>query len=166
MHFRRVSTQLGTNESTYFMVNQMYRIHNSIYIILLYICICVCIRNEQPKALILGSNRNGCMPNSRLVTLDLPDSTCCKKKRTPSTSSSLSLFPSFSPFVQTYLFFLLPFILPLQHDADNATGKKQKENHGTRDSHVVPHRGTNRALFSLTSWIGRGRVLYEGYGRG
>lgn len=158
MHFRRVSTQLSTNESTYFMVNRMYMIHNSIYIILLYICICVCIRNEQPKALIeTGACR----------TLDLIFQTRhAAKRREPQAHPPLSLFPSFSPFLQTYLFFLLPFILPLQHDADNATGKKQKENHGTRDSHVVPHRGTNRALFSLTSWIGRGRVLYEGYGRG
>lgn len=149
----------STNESTYFMVNQMYMIHNSIYIILLYICICVCIRNEQPKALIeTGACR----------TLDLIFQTRhAAKRREPQAHPPLSLFfrPS-HPFCRltfsssSLSFFLFNMMLIMQQ------AKKQKENHGTRDSHVVPHRGTNRALFSLTSWIGRGRVLYEGYGRG
>lgn len=84
MHFRRVSTQLSTNESTYFMVNRMYMIHNSIYIILLYICICVCIRNEQPKALIeTGACR----------TLDLIFQTRhAAKRREPQAHPPLSLF--------------------------------------------------------------------------
>jgi hypothetical protein len=44
-----------------------------------------------------------------------------------------------------------------------AAGRK---NHGTRDSQVVPHLGTNRAALSLTSQIGRDAVLSESYGRG
>ena len=40
------------------------------------------------------------------------------------------------------------------------------KNHSTQDSHVVPHRGTNWAVLSLTSQIGRDAVLSESYGRG
>ena len=41
-----------------------------------------------------------------------------------------------------------------------------KKNHGTQDSRVVPHRGTNWAALWLTSQIGRDAVLSESYGRG
>ena len=40
------------------------------------------------------------------------------------------------------------------------------KNHSTRDSHVVPHHGTNRAVLRLTAQIGRDAVLSESYGRG
>jgi hypothetical protein len=45
-------------------------------------------------------------------------------------------------------------------------GRGIKENHGTQDSRVVPHRGTNWAALWLTSQIGRDAVLSESYGRG
>ncbi len=41
-----------------------------------------------------------------------------------------------------------------------------KKNHGTQDSRVVPHRGTNWAALWLTAQIGRDAVLSEPYGRG
>lgn len=41
----------------------------------------------------------------------------------------------------------------------------KKQNYDTRDSHVVPHRGTNRAVLSLTSQIGRDAVFSQSYGR-
>ena len=44
--------------------------------------------------------------------------------------------------------------------------KKEKKNHGTQDSRVVPHRGTNWAALWLTAQIGRDAVLSESYGRG
>ena len=44
--------------------------------------------------------------------------------------------------------------------------KKKKKNHGTQDSRVVPHRGTNWAALWLTAQIGRDAVLSESYGRG
>jgi hypothetical protein len=44
--------------------------------------------------------------------------------------------------------------------------KKEKKNHGTQDSHVVPHRGTDWAAPWLTAQIGRDAVLSESYGRG
>ena len=42
----------------------------------------------------------------------------------------------------------------------------EEKNHGTQDSRVVPHRGTNWAALWLTSQIGRDAVLSESYGRG
>ena len=46
-------------------------------------------------------------------------------------------------------------------------GKSAKnKNHGTQDSRVVPHRGTNWAALRLTAQIGRDAVLSESYGRG
>jgi hypothetical protein len=44
--------------------------------------------------------------------------------------------------------------------------KKEKKNHGTQDSHVVPHRGTDWAAPWLTAQIRRDAVLSESYGRG
>ena len=44
--------------------------------------------------------------------------------------------------------------------------KRGKKNHGTQDSRVVPHRGTNWAALWLTTQIGRDAVLSESYGRG
>jgi hypothetical protein len=44
--------------------------------------------------------------------------------------------------------------------------KSKNQNHGTQDSRVVPHRGTNWAALWLTSQIGRDAVLSESYGRG
>ena len=44
--------------------------------------------------------------------------------------------------------------------------KRKKKNHGTQDSRVVPHRGTNWAALWLTAQIGRDAVLSESYGRG
>ena len=45
-------------------------------------------------------------------------------------------------------------------------GFAKKRNHGTQDSRVVPHRGTNWAALWLTAQIGRDAVLSESYGRG
>ena len=45
-------------------------------------------------------------------------------------------------------------------------GNQSWKNHGTQDSRVVPHRGTNWAALWLTSQIGRDAVLSESYGRG
>src|SRR5260370_40336873 len=42
----------------------------------------------------------------------------------------------------------------------------KKENHGTQDSRVVPHRGTNWAALWLTTQIERDAVLSKSYGRG
>ena len=39
-------------------------------------------------------------------------------------------------------------------------------NHGTQDSRVVPHRGTNWAALWLTTQIERDAVLSKSYGRG
>jgi hypothetical protein len=50
--------------------------------------------------------------------------------------------------------------------ARGAKGKRQKANHSIRDSHVVPHHGTNRTVLRLTSQIGRDAVLSKSYGRG
>jgi hypothetical protein len=47
-----------------------------------------------------------------------------------------------------------------------STGKKRHNNHSTKDSRVVPHRGTNLAALRLTLQIGRDAVLSESYGRG
>ena len=44
--------------------------------------------------------------------------------------------------------------------------KKKRKNHGTQDSRVVPHRGTDWAAPWLTAQIGRDAVLSESYGRG
>jgi hypothetical protein len=44
--------------------------------------------------------------------------------------------------------------------------EKKKKNHGTQDSRVVPHRGTDWAAPWLTAQIGRDAVLSESYGRG
>jgi hypothetical protein len=41
-----------------------------------------------------------------------------------------------------------------------------EKNHGTQDSRVVPHRGTNWAALWLTAQIKRDAVLSESYGRG
>lgn len=41
-----------------------------------------------------------------------------------------------------------------------------KKNHGTQDSRVVPHRGTNWAALWLTAQIERDAVLSESYGCG
>ncbi len=43
---------------------------------------------------------------------------------------------------------------------------KQNRNHSTKDSHVVPHHGTNWAALWLTAQIRRDAVLSESYGRG
>ena len=40
------------------------------------------------------------------------------------------------------------------------------KNYSTRDSQVVPHLGTNLAIWKLTAQIGRDAVLSESYGRG
>ena len=45
-------------------------------------------------------------------------------------------------------------------------GEKEKRNHGTQDSRVVPHRGTNWAALWLTAQIERDAVLSKPYGRG
>ena len=42
----------------------------------------------------------------------------------------------------------------------------KRKNHGTQDSRVVPHRGTNWAALRLTAQIERDAVLSESYGRG
>ena len=42
----------------------------------------------------------------------------------------------------------------------------KKENHGTQDSRVVPHRGTNWAALRLTAQIERDAVFSKSYGRG
>jgi hypothetical protein len=41
------------------------------------------------------------------------------------------------------------------------TWKESQKNHGTQDSRVVPHRGTNWAALWLTAQIGRDAVLSE-----
>lgn len=43
--------------------------------------------------------------------------------------------------------------------------EQKGKNYDTRDSHVVPHHGTNRAVLSLTSQIGRDAVFSQSYGR-
>ena len=50
--------------------------------------------------------------------------------------------------------------------ASALTRKGKKKNHGTQDSRVVPHRGTNWVALWLTAQIGRDVVLSESYGRG
>ena len=45
-------------------------------------------------------------------------------------------------------------------------GGKKGRNHGTQDSRVVPHRGTNWAALWLTTQIERDAVLSKSYGRG
>jgi hypothetical protein len=47
-----------------------------------------------------------------------------------------------------------------------ARGEKKERNHGTQDSRVVPHRGTNWAALWLTAQIERDAVLSKSYGRG
>jgi hypothetical protein len=42
----------------------------------------------------------------------------------------------------------------------------KRKNHGTQDSRVVPHRGTNWAALRLTTQIERDAVLSKSYGRG
>jgi hypothetical protein len=44
--------------------------------------------------------------------------------------------------------------------------ENSNQNHNTKDSRVVPHRGTNKAALWLTAQIGRDAVLSESYGRG
>ena len=52
---------------------------------------------------------------------------------------------------------------------DSAIGvqsKRQKKRaYGTPDSHVVPHRSTDRACSGLTAQFGRDTVLFTEYGR-
>ena len=43
--------------------------------------------------------------------------------------------------------------------------KRQKRAYGTPDSHVVPHRSTDRACSGLTAQFGRDTVLFTEYGR-
>ncbi len=43
---------------------------------------------------------------------------------------------------------------------------KKNKNHGTQDSHVVPHHGTNWAALWLTAQIKRDAVLSKSYGHG
>ena len=46
------------------------------------------------------------------------------------------------------------------------TAKKQKRRaYGTPDSHVVPHRSTDRACSGLTAQFGRDTVRFTEYGR-
>jgi hypothetical protein len=47
-----------------------------------------------------------------------------------------------------------------------ARGQKKERNHGTQDSRVVPHRGTNWAALWLTAQIERDAVLSKSYGHG
>jgi hypothetical protein len=42
---------------------------------------------------------------------------------------------------------------------------KKKRAYGTPDSHVVPHRSTDRACSGLTAQFGRDTVLFTEYGR-
>ena len=44
--------------------------------------------------------------------------------------------------------------------------RPKRKNHGTQDSRVVPHRGTNWAALWLTAQIERDAVFSESYGRG
>lgn len=44
--------------------------------------------------------------------------------------------------------------------------KREKKNHSTQGSHVVPHHGTNWAALWLTSQIRRDAVVSKSYGRG
>jgi hypothetical protein len=48
----------------------------------------------------------------------------------------------------------------------NRNQPPKKKNHGTQDSRVVPHRGTNWAALRLTAQIERDAVLSKSYGRG
>jgi hypothetical protein len=48
----------------------------------------------------------------------------------------------------------------------NRNQPSKKKNHGTQDSRVVPHRGTNWAALRLTAQIERDAVLSKSYGRG
>ena len=43
--------------------------------------------------------------------------------------------------------------------------KAKKRAYGTPDSHVVPHRSTDRACSGLTAQFGRDTVLFTEYGR-
>ena len=43
--------------------------------------------------------------------------------------------------------------------------KKKERAYGTPDSHVVPHRSTDRACSGLTAQFGRDTVLFTEYGR-
>ena len=45
------------------------------------------------------------------------------------------------------------------------TKRKKKRAYGTPDSHVVPHRSTDRACSGLTAQFGRDTVLFTEYGR-
>ena len=45
------------------------------------------------------------------------------------------------------------------------TSAKRKRAYGTPDSHVVPHRSTDRACSGLTAQFGRDTVLFTEYGR-
>jgi hypothetical protein len=56
------------------------------------------------------------------------------------------------------------FVVPKNLPALNKN--KNKKNHSTQDSRVVPHRGTNWAALWLTAQIRRDAVLSESYGRG
>ena len=56
----------------------------------------------------------------------------------------------------------LPYSVHNSHRQPHKKGK----NHGTQDSRVVPHRGTNWAALRLTAQIKRDAVLSESYGRG
>ena len=59
------------------------------------------------------------------------------------------------------------FIFPSpQRPALKTKKRKEKKNHSTQDSHVVPHHGTSWAAPWLTAQIRRDAVLSESYGRG
>jgi hypothetical protein len=45
-------------------------------------------------------------------------------------------------------------------------GRNKNKNHGTQDSRVVPHHGTNWAALWLTAQIKRDAVLSKSYGHG
>ena len=62
---------------------------------------------------------------------------------------------------------ILPFLSRRQWCFGSVREKKTEErNHGTQDSRVVPHRGTNWAALRLTAQIERDAVLSKSYGRG
>ena len=58
------------------------------------------------------------------------------------------------------------FFMTMAIFCDHSGGNGGEKNHGTQDSRVVPHRGTNWAALWLTAQIGRDAVLSESYGRG
>ena len=55
---------------------------------------------------------------------------------------------------------------PLQKsDQNGKKAKKRRRAYGTPDSHVVPHRSTDRACSGLTAQFGRDTVRFTEYGR-